>query len=62
MKGIASFTDPVVRKFIKRANKGGRVIAKRQQFRTQNIKQIMEIYGCETLDQLVNAKLTPEQQ
>ena len=30
MKGIASFTDPVVRKFIKRANKGGRVIAKRQ--------------------------------
>ena len=27
-RGIAAFSDPVVRKFITRANKGGRVIAR----------------------------------
>jgi hypothetical protein len=46
--------------FIKRANKGGRVHARQQKFRTKNIDEIMTIYGVESLDDLSKVKLSPE--
>jgi len=47
------FTDPLMRQFVQRANRGGRVIARHIGFETGNLAEILKINGAKHIDELV---------